>query len=147
MLMEVEWSSKGEGGVHGRKDACQGLSFMYVCLFLRESVSEWGRGRERGRRRIRSRLQAPSCQHRAPRGARTHEPRDHDLMINRPRPSPRGAPASPHFSPLSPDITSRSALPGHPVSSASRPPGGPGPPREHTCPPMWQTQSCGAAHQ
>ena len=40
---------------------------------------EQGRGRERGRCRIRSRLQAPSCQHRARRGARTHQPWDHDL--------------------------------------------------------------------
>ena len=36
-------------------------------------------GPERGRHRIRSRLQAPSCQRRARRGARTHELRDHDL--------------------------------------------------------------------
>ena len=35
--------------------------------------------RERGRHRIRSRLQAPSCQHRALHGARTHGPWDHDL--------------------------------------------------------------------
>ena len=37
-----------------------------------------GRGRDRGRHRIRSSLQALSCQHRARRGARTHRPRDHD---------------------------------------------------------------------
>ena len=37
------------------------------------------RCRERGRRRIWSRLQALSCQHRAWHGAGTHEPRDHDL--------------------------------------------------------------------
>ena len=35
--------------------------------------------RERGRHRIGSRLQALSCQHRAPRGAPTHELGDHDL--------------------------------------------------------------------
>ena len=39
----------------------------------RETEHEQGRGRERGRHRIQSRLRAPSCQHRAPRGARTHE--------------------------------------------------------------------------
>ena len=38
-----------------------------------------GWGRERGRQRIWSRLQAPSCQHRAWRRARTHELKDHDL--------------------------------------------------------------------
>ena len=38
-----------------------------------------GEGRERGRHRIRSRLQARSCQHRARRGARTQEPWDRDL--------------------------------------------------------------------
>ena len=36
-------------------------------------------GSERGRHRIRNRLQALSCQHRARCGARTHGPRDHDL--------------------------------------------------------------------
>ena len=38
-----------------------------------------GRDRKRGRRRIRSGLQALSCQHRAWCGAQTHELRDHDL--------------------------------------------------------------------
>ena len=38
-----------------------------------------GWGRDRGRHRIWIRLQAPSCQHRARRGARTHGPWDHDL--------------------------------------------------------------------
>ena len=49
--------------------------------FLRDSKrqSEWGRGRESGRHRIWSRLQALSCQHRVWRGARTHGPWDHDL--------------------------------------------------------------------
>ena len=37
------------------------------------------KGRERGRHRIRSRLHSPSCQPRAPLGARTHKPQDHDL--------------------------------------------------------------------
>ena len=39
-------------------------------------MSRGGAERERGRCRIRSRLQAPSRRHRARRGARTHEPRD-----------------------------------------------------------------------
>ena len=55
--------------------------FMFIFLFLREreTEQEQGKGRERGRHRIQSRLQAPSCQHRARRRARTHEPCDHDL--------------------------------------------------------------------
>ena len=59
--------------------------FFNVCLFLRErerqSVSRGGA--ERGRHRIGSRLQAPSFQYRARRGARTHKPRDHDLSRSR----------------------------------------------------------------
>ena len=54
----------------------------------RERQSMSGGGPERGRPRIGSRLQAPSCQHRARRGARTHGPRDRDLSrswtLNRP---------------------------------------------------------------
>ena len=45
----------------------------------RETERKWGRGRERGRHRIGSRLQALSCQHGARRGAWTHEPWDRDL--------------------------------------------------------------------
>ena len=41
------------------------------------------RGREREADRIRSRLQALSCQHRARRGARAHRLRDHDLSQSR----------------------------------------------------------------
>ena len=50
--------------------------------------------REGGRHRIRSRLQALSCQHRAGRGAWTHQPWDHDLSWSRTlnRPSHPGAP-------------------------------------------------------
>ena len=48
-------------------------------LWERETECEWGRGRERGRHRIRNRLQALSCQHRAGCGARTHEPWNRDL--------------------------------------------------------------------
>ena len=53
--------------------------FFYIYLFLRDRARAGEGQRERGRHRIRSRLQAPSCQHRAPRGARTREPRNHDL--------------------------------------------------------------------
>ena len=62
------------------------LMFIYLSERERESPSKGcrqGRGRERGRHRIQSRLQALSCQHRAPHGARTHEPRDHDLSWSR----------------------------------------------------------------
>ena len=48
--------------------------FFNVYLFLRATECEQGRGRERGRHRIGSGLQAPSCQSRARRGSRTHEP-------------------------------------------------------------------------
>ena len=53
--------------------------FIYFWERDRETEHEWGRGRERGRHRIRSRLEALSCQHRAWHGARTHELWDHDL--------------------------------------------------------------------
>ena len=61
---------------------------MFLFIFERQSMRhEWGRGRERGRHRIQSRLQALSCQHRAQCRARTHKPQDHDLsrgqMLNR----------------------------------------------------------------
>ena len=46
---------------------------FFLNLFLRETECKLGRGRERGRHRIGGRLQAPSCQHRAGRGARTRE--------------------------------------------------------------------------
>ena len=54
---------------------------------MRERECEPGRGRERGRHGIQSRLLAVGCPHRAPHRARTQEPRDHDLsqsqMLNR----------------------------------------------------------------
>ena len=53
------------------------LTFIY--FWETETEHKWGRSKERGRHRIRSRLQALSCQHRAQCGARTHEARDHDL--------------------------------------------------------------------
>ena len=51
--------------------------FLNVYLFLIEC--EQRRGRETGRHSIRSRLQAPSCQHRARCRLRIHGPWDHDL--------------------------------------------------------------------
>ena len=50
---------------------------MFIYFWHREH--EQARGRERGRHRIRSRLQALSCQHRARHEAQTHELWDHDL--------------------------------------------------------------------
>ena len=52
-------------------------------IFEREAECEWGRSRERGKHRIQSRLQAPSSQHRARHGARTHRLPDHDLNRSR----------------------------------------------------------------
>ena len=57
--------------------------FLNIYLFLRDkerrSTSGGGAETERETHRIRSRLQALSCQHRAWCGAWTHEPWDHDL--------------------------------------------------------------------
>ena len=44
--------------------------FFNIYLFLRDRE----RDHKQGRRRIQTRLQASSCQHRAQRGARTHGP-------------------------------------------------------------------------
>ena len=58
---------------------------FFKCLFLRERETDrqtelkQGRDRKKRRHRIRSRLQAPSCQHRAPCKTQTLEPQDHDL--------------------------------------------------------------------
>ena len=53
---------------------------VYLFLWETETECEWGEGqRERERHRIWSRLQAPSCQPRAPHGAPTLEPQNHDL--------------------------------------------------------------------
>ena len=61
---------------------------MFIFERMREREREKERenmsgGGPRRRQRIGSRLQAPSCQHRARRGARTHKPRDHDLSWSR----------------------------------------------------------------
>ena len=73
--------------------------FFLICLFLRETEHERGRGRERGRHRIGSRFQALSHQPRARRGARTRGPRDRDLSRSRTlnRLSHPGAPALQDF--------------------------------------------------
>ena len=55
------------------------ILFFLMFIFETEREHEWGRGRERGRHRIGSRLQALSHQPRARRGARTPGPRDRDL--------------------------------------------------------------------
>ena len=58
------------------------LQTFFKCLFFlfeRDTEYKQGRGRERRRHRIQSRLQAPSCQHRARHGAGTHDLWDHDL--------------------------------------------------------------------
>ena len=52
---------------------------MPIYFWERETELKWRRGRESGRYRIWSRLQALSCQHRAWCGAWTQEPSDHDL--------------------------------------------------------------------
>ena len=55
------------------------FNVFYLFLGQRETEHERGRGSERGRHRIGNRLQAPSHQPRAWRGARTHGPRGRDL--------------------------------------------------------------------
>ena len=51
---------------------------IYSSLRQRETEHQRGRGRERGRHSIRSRLQALSHQPRTRRAAQTHRPRDRD---------------------------------------------------------------------
>ena len=58
---------------------------VYLFLRHRETEHEWRRVRETGRHRIWNRLQAPSYQHRARCGARTHGVWDHDLSRSRSR--------------------------------------------------------------
>ena len=53
--------------------------FFNVCLFSRETEPEQRRGRESGRHKTQSKLQALSYQHRAWCGAWTHELWEHDL--------------------------------------------------------------------
>ena len=60
---------------------CMSVSYFFIFMFILErwTEHEWGRGRERGRHRIWSRLQALSFQHRPQCGARTDELWDRDL--------------------------------------------------------------------
>ena len=53
---------------------------MFIYFWERETECKQGRSRKRGRHRIQSRLQDPSCQHRARGGAKTHKPWDPDLI-------------------------------------------------------------------
>ena len=55
------------------------LMFIYFWGREKETEHKQGRGSERGRHRIQSRLQAPSHQYRARSRVRTHEPWDHEL--------------------------------------------------------------------
>ena len=73
------------------------LMFMYI--WEKERDSAWVEEGQRVPETIGSRLQAPSCQHRARRGARTHEPWDHDLSRSRLLNllSHPGAPRRPNF--------------------------------------------------
>ena len=71
------------GGKRREVKKPQKTLFYYFLKFIFEREIEtehkWGRGRERGRYRIQSSLQALSCQHRAQCRVGTHEPGDHDL--------------------------------------------------------------------
>ena len=83
------------------------LSLTFIIERQRDTEHEQVKGRERHRHRFRSRLQALSCQHRARRGAQTHQLRDHDLsrswLPN--RLSHPGAPKFRHFCELTPKVT------------------------------------------
>ena len=76
-----------EGVTNQISNSSKWFSFVFFFLFFWESMSGVVGGRETGRHRMGSRLQAPSCQHRARRRAQTHGPRDRDLsrsrMLNR----------------------------------------------------------------
>ena len=71
-------------------------NFVLMFIYFWETECKRGRGREKGRPRIQSRLQALSRQHRARCGARTHGLWDHDLSRSRTlnRLSHPGAPSS-----------------------------------------------------
>ena len=73
MAVVTSWAMEGE------QDFNFFSTFIYYFLGQRETEHERGKGRERGRHRIRNRLQALSHQPRARRGAQTHRPRDRDL--------------------------------------------------------------------
>ena len=56
---------------------------MFIYYWETERDRAWGGEGQRGGDRIGSRLQDPSCQHRARHGARTHKLQDHDLNQSR----------------------------------------------------------------
>ena len=75
------WAPQPMTWILHRQSSTQALPFFFFKFFLtciyfwdRERQSMNRGGSERGRHRIRNRLQAPSCQHRARRRARTHQP-------------------------------------------------------------------------
>ena len=71
------------------------LMFLHFWDRQRETESKHGRGRERGRRRIWSRLQALSCQHRAWCGVQTNKPWGHDIGQSQTQPTePRRCPGA-----------------------------------------------------
>ena len=55
----------------------------FLQIFFNDFIYIWEGGGQRGRHRIRSRLQVLSCQHRAWCWVRTHEQQDHDLSWSR----------------------------------------------------------------
>ena len=75
------------------------LKFFLTFIFERSHTRKWRKGTEGGRHRIRSRFQAPSCQHTAWSGTRTQELWDHDLSWSRTlyRLSHAGAPNNTDF--------------------------------------------------
>ena len=75
------------------------IFLIFLCLFIFERKRDRvraGSARGKGRHRIWSRLQAPSHQPRARRGARTHGPRDRDLSRSR-MPNQLSHPGAPVF--------------------------------------------------
>ena len=85
----------------------------FIHFWESETEHEWRRGRERGRHRIWSRLQALSHQHRAWCGAWTHKLRDHDLSRSQTlsRLSHPGAPTFPSSKPTTSSCNDLSASP------------------------------------
>ena len=56
--------------------------FFFYTFYFWQTEHIWGKGRMRTRPRIRSRLQALSCPHRAQWGIRIHKPWDNDLSLS-----------------------------------------------------------------
>ena len=80
---DLEYNLKSNEGHPGRSSQLSVWLYLkrYFLMFIfwERGRLQAGKGRERGRDRIGSRLQALSCQHRASHGAWTHEPWDQDL--------------------------------------------------------------------